>query len=62
MRTISLSKLRRMKGRTDYKRLRATTNEQIEKQISGDHDLRVLRRANVAKGKLVVPVNKGGKS
>jgi len=58
VRTYTLSQLRRMKGRTDWKRLREMTDEEIEKSIANDPDWAEFRDIDWSKAEIVIPVKK----
>ena len=58
VRTYTLSQLRRMKGRTDWKRLREMTDEEIEKSIANDPDWAEFRDIDWSKAELVIPAKK----
>ena len=58
VRTYTLSQLRRMKGRTDWKRLREMTDEEIEKSIANDPDWADFRDIDWSKAEIVIPVKK----
>lgn len=58
VRTYTLSQLRRMKGRTDWKRLREMTDEEIEKSIANDPDWAEFRDIDWSKAEIIIPVKK----
>ena len=58
VRTYTLSQLRRMKGRTDWKRLREMTDEEIEKSIANDPDWAEFRDIDWSKVEIVILVKK----
>jgi uncharacterized protein (DUF4415 family) len=47
-----------MKGRTDWKRLREMTDEEIEKSIANDPDWAEFRDIDWSKAEIVIPVKK----
>jgi uncharacterized protein (DUF4415 family) len=47
-----------MKGRTDWKRLREMTDEEIEKSIANDPDWAEFKDIDWSKAELVIPVKK----
>lgn len=58
VRTYTLSQLRRMKGRTDTKRLREMTDEEIDKSIANDPDWAEFKDIDWSKAEVVIPANK----
>jgi uncharacterized protein (DUF4415 family) len=56
--TYSLSQIRRMKGRTDWDRVRKATDAEIETSIAGDPDWVDLEPIDWAAAEVVVPANK----
>jgi uncharacterized protein (DUF4415 family) len=58
VRTYTLSQLRRVKGRTDWKRLREMTDEEIEKSIANDPDWADLKDIDWSKAEVVIPTKK----
>lgn len=58
VRTYTLSQLRRMKGRTDWQKLRNMTDEEIEKSITDDPDWAEFKDIDWSKAELVIPTNK----
>jgi uncharacterized protein (DUF4415 family) len=58
VRTYTLSQLRRMKGRTDWNRLRNMTDEEIEQSIADDPDWAEFKDIDWSKAELVIPVKK----
>ena len=58
VRTYTLSQLRRMKGRTDWARLRRMTDEEIEKSIANDPDWAEFKDIDWSEAVLVVPAKK----
>jgi uncharacterized protein (DUF4415 family) len=58
VRTYTLSQLRRMKGRTDWNRLRNMTDEEIERSIADDPDWAEFQDIDWSKAELVMPVGK----
>ncbi len=58
VRTYTLSQLRRMKGRTDWDRLRNMTDEEIEKSIADDPDWAEFKDIDWSKAELVIPAKK----
>ncbi|MBZ0230423.1 MAG: BrnA antitoxin family protein [Bauldia sp.] len=57
-RTYSLSQIRRMKGRTDWDRVRKATDAEIERSVAGDADWAGLEDIDWSKAEVVVPANK----
>lgn len=58
VRTYTLSQLRRMKGKTDWKRLREMTDEEIEQSIADDPDWAEFKDIDWSKAELVIPAKK----
>ncbi|MEA2981684.1 MAG: hypothetical protein QOF09_3507 [Alphaproteobacteria bacterium] len=58
MPTYTLAQLRRMKGRTDFDRLRRMTDEEIDKSIANDPDWADFKDIDWSKAELVVPIAK----
>lgn len=58
MPTYTLTQLRRMKGRTDFDRLRQMTDDEIEKSIANDPDWAEFKKIDWSKAQLVIPVKK----
>ncbi len=58
VRTYTLSQLRRMKGQTDWDRLRNMTDEEIEKSIAEDPDWAEFKDIDWSKAKFLVPISK----
>jgi uncharacterized protein (DUF4415 family) len=58
VRTYTLSQLRRVKGRTDWKRLREMTDEEIEKSIANDPDWAEFKDIDWSKAEVVIPTKK----
>jgi uncharacterized protein (DUF4415 family) len=58
VRTYTLSQLRRMKGRTDWERLRKMTDEDIDKAIADDPDWAEFKDIDWSKAELVIPAKK----
>jgi uncharacterized protein (DUF4415 family) len=57
-RTYTLSQIRRMKGRTDWDRVEAMTDAEIEASIADDPDWAEFRDIDWSKAVLVVPPKK----
>ncbi len=58
VRTYKLSQLRRMKGRTDWERLRSLTDEEIDASIANDPDWAEFKDIDWSKAVLVIPAKK----
>jgi len=58
VRTYTLSQLRRMKGRTDWERLRKMTDKEIDKSIADDPDWAEFKDIDWSKAELVIPAKK----
>ncbi len=58
VRTYTLSQLRRMKGQTDWNRLRDMTDKEIEKSIADDPDWAEFKDIDWSKAKLLAPISK----
>ena len=57
-RTYTLSQLRRMKGRSDWERVRKTTDKEIDKSISDDPAWAEFGDIDWSKAVLVTPAKK----
>jgi uncharacterized protein (DUF4415 family) len=57
-RTYTLSQIRRMKGRTDWARVDAMTDAEIEASIADDPDWAEFRDIDWSKAVLVIPPKK----
>lgn len=58
VRTYTIAQLRRLKGRTDWNRLRDMTDDEIEKSIADDPDWADLKNIDWSKAELVLPARK----
>jgi uncharacterized protein (DUF4415 family) len=58
VRTYTWSQLRRLKGKTDWKRVREMTDEEIERSIAGDPDWAEFKDIDWSKAELVIPMKK----
>ena len=58
VRTYTLSQLRRMKGQTDWERLRNMTDEEVERSIANDPDWAEFKDIDWSKAELVIPARK----
>jgi len=58
VRTYTWLQLRRMKGKTDWKRLREMTDEEIEQSIANDPDWAEFGDIDWSKAELVIPAQK----
>lgn len=57
-RTYTLSQLRKMKGETDWERLRNMTDDEIEKSIADDPDWAEFKDIDWSKAQVIVPARK----
>jgi len=58
MPTYTLAQIRRMKGKTDFARLRRMTDEEIEKSIANDPDWADFKDIDWSKAEFVTPAKK----
>ncbi|MBY0532031.1 MAG: BrnA antitoxin family protein [Xanthobacteraceae bacterium] len=57
-RTITLSQLKRARGKTDWKRVRSLSDDAINNSIASDEDWQDFKEVDWSRAEVVVPVKK----